>query len=203
MAIEVVDQASYNTANEISERCKITLKKIDESCDPVIEAAHKAHKAALAQKKAIYAPIEAVRRDVDAKMTTWFRAEQRRIADERAKKEAEARKKAEDEAIKKAEELSAQGMSAAADDILEQPVVVDEVIVEEIVKADGVFYRTNYSARIIDLMELVRAVASGKQPLSMLLPNETYINSIARATKGTQAIPGVVFESTQTQGRRL
>jgi hypothetical protein len=40
---------------------------------------------------------------------------------------------------------------------------------------------------------LVAAVASGAAPTTFLIPNLTAINSFARATQGTQPVPGLRF----------
>ena len=60
--LAVVDQASYDAANTIIERCDTALKRIAEVHDPVIKAAHNAHKAALDAKKRLAEPIEALKK---------------------------------------------------------------------------------------------------------------------------------------------
>jgi LmbE family N-acetylglucosaminyl deacetylase len=92
-SFEIVSQETYNQANEFGRRIKQSMKVIDEYCDPVIAAAHKAHKTALKQKKALYAPFEAAKKIIDAKQIAWYRAEQARAEEERRKAEEEARRR--------------------------------------------------------------------------------------------------------------
>ena len=201
-AVQVIDQDSYNAANEIAAKAAKALKKIDETCDPVIDAAHKAHKASLDQKKKLREPIEALKKAVECKMITWYRAEQARADEERRKREEEARIQAEEEALRNAEALQREGMTAAADAVLEAPVVVPKVTVEEPAKAGGESYRATWSAEVVDLMALIKSVAEGRQPPAYLLPNMTALNGAARMFKGTVQIPGVKIQSETVIARR-
>lgn len=199
---EVVDQETYNLANEFGRRIKQSMKTIDLYCDPVIEAAHKAHKAACDQKKSLYAPFEAAKKIVDAKQIAWYRAEQARAAEERRKAEEEARKKAEEEQLAAAEILQKEGLSQAAEAVLEMPTVVPKVTVAEPVKAGGESYRELWSAEVVDLMALVKAVAEGRQPLAYLEPSMSTLNKAAAMFKGTVSIPGIKIKSETIIARR-
>lgn len=198
----VVDQETYNQANEFGRRIKQSMKMIDLYCDPVIEAAHKAHKAACDQKKSLYAPFEAAKKIVDAKQIAWYRAEQARAAEERRKAEEEARRKAEEEQLAAAEMLQKEGMTQAAEAVLEMPTVVPKVAVVEPVKAGGESYREIWSAEVVDLMTLVKAVAAGLQPLAYLEANMSTLNKAAGMFKGTVQIPGVRIKSETILARR-
>ena len=194
---EITSQESYNLANEFGRRIKQSMKTIDEYCDPVIEAAHKAHKAACDQKKALYAPFEAAKKIIDAKQIAWYRAEQARAAEERRKAEEEARKKAEEEALARAQELQDMGMNEAAEEAISQPVVIEKVTVAEPVRAGGESFRETWKAEVVDLMALVKAVAAGTQPLAYLEANTSTLNRAAAMFKGTSPIPGVrIFSDT-------
>lgn len=197
----IVTEQDYRDADRFGRAARDLLKAIDEAFDPVIEAAHKSHKAALEAKKKQAAPVEAVKKIVADKMGAWYRAEQARVAEERRKAEEEARLKAEEEALRVAEELTAQGMHAAAEAALEEPVV-ERVVVVEAPKIEGVIYREVWSADVVSLMELVKAVASGAAPIAYLEANQTALNGAARVYKNTFRIPGVVFRPETVQVRR-
>jgi len=201
-ALVVIDQASYDYADAISAKANDALKKIDASCDPVIKAAHDAHKAALAQKKTLRDPIEAVKKAIDTKMIAWYKAEQARIAEERRKAEEEARKKAEEEALAKAAALEAEGLTAAAAQVLESPIAVEKVDIPDIEKGAGVSYRESWSAEVSDLMTLVKAIAEGKTPLYYVEASMTALNGAMRESKGQAVIPGVKAVSSTSQVRR-
>lgn len=201
-SFEIVSQESYNLANEFGRRIKQSMKTIDEYCDPVIEAAHKAHKAACDQKKALYAPFEAAKKIIDGKQIAWYRAEQARAAEERRKAEEEARKKAEEEALARAQELQDMGMSEAAEEAISQPVVIEKVTVAEPEKAGGESFREIWKAEVVDLMALVKSVAEGRQPLAYLEANTVTLNKAAAMFKGTVPIPGVKITSETIIARR-
>lgn len=198
----IVTQGDYNLANEFGRRIKQSMKVIDEYCDPVIDAAHKAHKAALEQKKALYAPFEAAKKIIDQKQIVWYRAEQARAAEERRKAEEEARKKAEEEALARAQELQDMGMNEAAEEAISQPVVIEKVTVAEPVKAGGESFREIWKAEVVDLMALVKSVAEGRQPLAYLEANTVTLNKAAAMFKGTVPIPGVKITSETIIARR-
>ena len=202
-SFEVVDQATYTRANEFGRAIKEGLKKIDEFCDPVIEAAHKAHKAALDQKKKLSAPFEAAKKVIDGKQIAWYRAEQARVAEERRKAEEEAWKKAEDERLRQAQELQNAGMTEAAADALDQPIVAENIAVAEPELAGGESYREKWCAEVVDLMALVRAVAAGLASPNCLEANMPTLNSMARTLKGTVRIPGVKFVKDISIVRKL
>lgn len=199
---EVVDQETYNQANEFGRRIRQSMKTIDLYCDPVIEAAHKAHKAACDQKKALYAPFEAAKKIIDQKQITWYRAEQARAEEERRKAEEEARKKAEEEQLAAAEILQKEGMPQAAEAVLEMPTVVPKVTVAEPIRAGGESYREIWSAEVVDLAALVKAVAAGLAPHVYLEPNMVNLNKAATMFKGAVQIPGVRIKSETIIARR-
>jgi hypothetical protein len=202
--LAVVDQDSYDLANALIERCDTALKRIAEVHDPAIKAAHTAHKAALDAKKKLAEPIEALKKAASKKMTAWYQAEQARIADERRAAEERARKEAEEKRLREAEALAQAGMSEAASVVLDAPLDVVEFMpaLEAPIAASGVSYRANWKAEVIDLMALVKAVAAGQMPTTVLLPNMTALNQMAKAYHNTQAIPGVRQFNDVTQAKR-
>jgi hypothetical protein len=84
-------------------------------------------------------------------------------------------------------------MLQEATDILEQPIDTPVVVVEKTVpKVQGVSYRDQWKAHpTIDVKALAAAVVAGTAPIGFLVPDMTAINAYARATKGTQTIPGI------------
>ena len=201
-SFQIVTQADYNLANEFGRKIRQSMKTIDDYCDPVIEAAHKAHKAACDQKKALYAPFEAAKKIIDAKQIAWYRAEQAKAAEERRKAEEEARKKAEDEALANAQALQDAGMNEAAEEAISQPVVIEKVTVAVPTKAGGESFRDVWKAEVVDLMSLVKAVAAGQQPLAYLEANMPVLNKAASMFKGTAQIQGVKIVSDTIIARR-
>jgi membrane protein involved in colicin uptake len=198
----VTDQAGYEAANELIGRCDAALKKIADHHDPVIKAAHEAHRAALEAKKRLADPVTAIRADASRKMTAWYTAEKARLADERRRAEEEARRQAEEERRRTAAALEKAGMKKAAEAALKQPVEVKAPQAAGPVKAEGVSYRTAWKIEVTGLMELVRAIAAGSAPLTYVEANMTSLSQAVRAFRGTQAIPGCRQYEDTIQAKR-
>ena len=139
-----------------------------------------------------------------------------RVAREKAEKEMEiarAKEKVrlEEEAMKEAAKFSEIGDHATADLVLETvPEPVIEMIFEPVVdltplpvapKTEGVAYIPIYKAKVVNLMELVKAISEGRASLSYIEANMTALNSVARAQKKYFSIPGVVCEEDQSRRR--
>jgi hypothetical protein len=201
-AIAVVDQASYDAAQALNKAAYDEKKAFHVWFDPIDDASKKSRQAVIAQGKKIDEPLDYVIKATGSKAATWMRQEQARIADEKRKAEEAARKIAEEEAIAAAEKLAAEGMTAAADAVLAAPVVTPKIVIEQPTKAEGVSYRETFSAEVVDLMTLVKAVAEGKAPICYLAADLVALNGWARATKGTASIPGVKVVSNTIQARR-
>lgn len=201
-ALEVVDQRSYDLAQEFNKAAYDGKKKFHEWFDPIDEASKKQRQATIAQGKKIDEPFDYVIKATGSKCAAWYRKEQDRIAEEKRKAEAEARRQAEEAQLRAAESLFDEGMEAAADAVLEAPVVIPKVEIAGPDKADGISYRDQWSAECVDLMALVKAVASGTAPLYFLQANATALNTWARNSKGTEKVPGVRVTNTPIQIRR-
>jgi hypothetical protein len=198
-AMVVVDQASYDAAGALNKAARDERKAFHLFFDPIDEASKKQRAATIAQGKSIDDPLDYVIRITGEKQAKWFRAEQARIEAERRAEEDRRRKEAEEAQLAAAEQLASEGMTAAADEALAAPVVIESVKAPEVAKGEGVSYRTSYSAEVVSLMDLVKAVAAGSAPITMIEANMTTLNGWARLTKGTEAIPGVRIVKKDTQ----
>lgn len=201
-AIQVIDQESYDAADALNNAARNEKKAFHEFFDPIDDSSKKQRQAVIAQGKAIDEPLDYVIKVTAQKQGAWFRAEQARKAEEKRVAEEAERKSAEDARLKEAEELSAAGLTEAADAVLEAPVVIKKVEVDEPVKAPGTSYRTNYSAECVSIIELARAVAAREAPESLLMLNQIVANGLARATKGTVSVRGLRIVTTFVQAKR-
>lgn len=202
-AVIVSNREEYDAALTIDQKARETKNAFHEWFDPIDEASKKQRQTTIAQGKKIDEPLDYVVKTISRKTSAWYAAEQARIREEQRKAEEIARKAAEDAALSAAEELEKSGMTAAADAILETPVSMPKVYVPVFEKPQGVSYRKQYSAEVVSLLDLVKAVASGKVPVSYLMANATALNSWARSTKGTDSIPGVKVVTETKQARKL
>lgn len=107
--------------------------------------------------------------------------------------EAAARAQAEAEAL--------QAQAAAAALTAQVVTVVPEV--EAQAKVAGISGRVSYSAEVIDLLELVKAVAAGKAPIECVLADTKFLNAQARAFKKEgQLFPGVNIKAERSISAR-
>lgn len=201
-ALEVVDQQSYDLANALNKQAYEGRKAFHAWFDPIDEASKKQRQAIIAQGKKIDDPFDYVIKVTGSKAAAWMRAEKAKADEARRVAEEAARKVAEEAQLRAAEALQKEGLSAAAEAVLDAPVVIPKVEVAAPEKAEGVSYRDVWGAEVVDLMTLVKAVADGKAPLGAIQANDAYLGQWARMSKGTEALPGVKVTNTPIQVRR-
>lgn len=202
-SIVVCDQASHDLAQAYNKQAYESKKAFHAWFDPIDDASKKQRQATIAQGKLIDDPLDYAIKLTGSKCAAWIRAEKEKAEQARREAEKVAMREAEEQRIREAEALADAGLSAAAEAALEAPVTIAKVVVSEPIKDDGVSYRDQWSAECVDLMTLVKAVASGSAPLDSLAPNSTWLNQWARLTKGAAEIPGVKVTNTPVQSRRL
>lgn len=230
-AIIITDQEDLDAATAFLREVKRVRDEIAETFDPIVSAAHEAHKLALEKKKKYDEPMAQAEKVVKAKMGEYV-ADQKRIADELQRKQEEDRRKAEAEATRKqaeeaeaqrkrdeearlaqAAEATARGDTKRAEAILNeppppppplQPVAVPPPVAIAIPKVAGVSFAPAWKARVVDKQALIRAAAnSPEQYAAYLLVDEKAAGALARSLKGEARLPGVEFYSeTQTSVRR-
>ena len=190
VAASVVDEASYRGAAEFLKQIKAGQKRVEEVFGSVVKKAHEAWKSTVALRKQLDAPLEDAESMVKASMSAWFVESERKRKDEQRKLEEEARKREEDARIAASASLEKMGNRAAAEAVLAQEKAVAPVILPK-AQAAGVSMRETWSAEVVSIKELAKAVAEGRADESLLLPNMTALNGMARALKGALALPGV------------
>lgn len=173
----------YQIATEFLIKCRQSRKKIDEFCDPVISAAHDAHKAALAQKRKLTDPVLVAEKIITPKINA-YRQEQDRIR--RAEEERlrlEAQKKAEEERLAQAIEAEKQGDQLSADILVETPVVAAPVFVAPTVpKVEGISDREVWKFKVVN---------PALVPNEYKIIDESAIGKVVRALKDRTSIPGI------------
>lgn len=229
-ALAVVDAPTFERAGALVRAIAGYLKRVGEVMDPIVEAAHRAHKVAVTQRDGLLRPAQQAKRVLGERMASWEAKEARlrREAEEAAQRErerleCEARDAAEHEQrrlqaaaetarLEEAAALEAAGDGAGAVHLIEAPIAVPVVTPAPVFvpspppppapKISGVSFREDWTAEVVSLPELVRAVASGQQPMTLLAPNQVALNQLARALKGAMAVPGVRAVSSRTAAVR-
>jgi len=130
---------------------------------------------------------------VKNKMLSYLQVvnEQKKIEEDRAARLAgELKDKAEKEAI----ELMEKGEDEAAQEVLDNvdltPVPFNVI---EPPKVKGISTRANWKARVTDLHKLVRAVANGTAPITLLMVDMAAANVYAKCVRDSLTVPGLSF----------
>jgi len=110
---------------------KAMKKKIEEHHNPIIEAANKTHKLAVAAKKKFTDPIDEAERIIKPKMAAYVDAQEAKRRKEQERLELEARAKAEKEAMKRAKAAEKAGDAELAAQILDEAVSAPPVVTVE------------------------------------------------------------------------
>ena len=198
--LKIADQQSYALAAERLLGVADLRREIVAHHAPLKKAAHEAWQQVVAAEKRLLDPIADAERIYKAGIAA-YEAEQRRLeAAARAKAEAEARHLAEEQRERELEQAEAEG--ADVEEItamINAPLVVAPPQAQPAFQhAKGVTVAANWKGEVVSLEVLVKAIAAGKANINLVMANETAINQLARATRGTLAVPGIRFFSQST-----
>ena len=191
--LTVSSNEQYEQGEGLLATCKQLETEIHAAFDPIVEKANLAHKEAVAQRTKYLTPIEEGRKILKQKMIAYQSDQEIKRFKEQQRLEAEARKRADDEALASAVQAEAEGDKETADAILSEPVQVAPVVAQRTAPAASRLSagRSVWSAEVVNLMMLVKSIAAGTQPITLIQANETALNGMARSLKGSMAIPGV------------
>jgi len=224
----ITTRAEFERAGAQLVLVKTYIKRINEATQPAIEAAHAAHKRALELRGALLGTAHETERALNTAVSTWEAAERRRLEAERAAAEAQrmreeaaaaaraaaataaAQQAAETAMLEQAAAAEASGDTATAERLLAQPVAVAPVAPTPVFTppattqaapvVSGLGFTWYYSSEVVELMDLVQAVAAGTQPLSTLQGNMTTLNGLARSLKDEFRVPGVKLVKDRRAG---
>lgn len=191
-AIAVVDAMTYEQAAVYWKGVNDLAKKIKAYFEPLKESAHQAHKMICDREKEELMKLKPTLDYLNEEMTRWRAEEEKRKAEEEARLREVARKAEEEARLAAAVQAEAEGSPELAAKILEEPLqVATPTMPSKIPKVSGVGMATSWKAEVYDLMALVKAVAEGQAPHLCLLANQSFLDSMARQSKGVITYPGV------------
>ena len=192
-ALTVTSNEQYEQGEGLLTICKQLETEIHAAFDGIVEKAHQAHKEAVAQRSKYLMPIEEGRKILKQKMIAYQSDQELKRFKEQQRLEAEARKRAEDEALAAAVQAEAEGDKETAEAILAEPVQVAPVVAQRTAPAASRLSagRSVWSAEVVSLLALVKAIAAGTQPITLIEANMTALNGRARSDKNYLSIPGV------------
>ncbi len=183
---KIQDQATLERVNKAKLYIRELRNEVRKVFEPMKKKAYAAYKEILNQYKKVEAPIIEAEKYCDRLLAEWF-AEQRRIREEAERKRLEAiRKQKEEEERKLREALEAEnaGKKEEAEKIINQVIEAKppEVKTPEKPKLKGVYSRIDYDFEIVDVTKI---------PREYMIPDETLIRKVIRASKGKVVIPGI------------
>lgn len=195
----VRDGPSYEQAGGLLKGIKALRQKIADVFNPHIQRAHDAHKALLKEKQDAEAPLAEAESILKRGLVAYDQEQERIRVEEERRRQEEARKAEEDRRIAEAAALEREAQATGnaellqeARELVEAPIVAPAVIVEKSTpKVSGIVHRDNWSARVTNLVALIKFVAAHPEHQNLLTPNSAALNQLARAMKSNLKIDGV------------
>ena len=188
-------------AIDVRKRIKTARARVKEVFGGIVDAAHKAHKAAKEQFNRFDDPLAEADTIFQSKVSAWVREQQRIEVAENERKRLEAERIAiqaeQDRIAAVAQNLIDAGRVEEAEEAVSAPVYTEPVkytrVESSVPKVDMRTLRETWRGKVVDMRKLVEAVASGLVPIMALEPNEKYLNAQAKFAKNTDALnyPGV------------
>ena len=169
--LEITDEASLQMAAALLQAAKSYIRKVEAVFDPVIASAMEALATARQQKQSLLGPAKDAEIALKDKIASFHVMLQDR-------QEEEKRRVIE---------------ATRGDEIVFVPPVETRKP-----KVKGLSIREDYKATVVDLMELVTAIACMEAPLEFVEPNYQAINKRARSLRESLNVPGVRVTTTNT-----
>jgi len=181
-AVMIADQPSYAQAAEMLTGIKGLRDAIAKACDPVIAAAHHAHRVACQQKRDLEAPLAEAEGILKQAIGHYLDTEERTRRQQEADLRAQQQQEEEFARLAEADALEQAGDAEAAAAVLEAPPPPPPVLPAP--KAEGVSARTLWRWRLTDAAKLPRAY---------LMPDERKISGVVKAlgSAATETIDGI------------
>ena len=199
-SIKITSQLEYETAADVLKKIKSRYKEIEGQRKEITAPLDNAKKAVMDLFRNPLELLEKAEKTVKGLMIGYTEEQERKAREEQRKLEELARKKAEDERKKleaQKARAKASGKEEKAETIQEkneniQPVFVP-VIAPVIETPKGVSYREKWTAKVID---------ENLIPREYLIVNQSALDKVAQATKGSIKIAGVEFVSEKILASR-
>ena len=196
-SLQITNDTICQEAIDYEHGLSALIKEIEATFGPHKDAAHKTWKGLVAEEKRHVDPVEEAKRLIKGKRITYD-TEQTRIRKEaEAKLQAEARRLAEEATLRDAIAAEAEGRLEEAEAILDEPVSVPTVTIAKTTPSAGVSgaIREIWSARVVNKMDVIKAVLAGQASPELIDINMTVANGLARSLKLSLNVPGLIAES--------
>jgi len=174
-SLAIQNDKQFHYASDILRTIKGLQREIDEYFEPIIRKTHEAHKAALNAKKVQSEPLIKAERIIKSKVTTYHEARERVRREEERRRNEELRKKEEERVLQEA-------IETGDESVLEEPVTILEVKVEDTTRHEGISYSLIWKFRVLD---------KEKVPEEYKIVDEKKVSQVVRAMKENTNIPGI------------
>lgn len=178
-------------AKELEETRKSLTKPIDEAKAKIMDF--------FCQPLDFLAKAESA---IKGSMLTYQNEQERLRREEEARRQEIARREQE-KLQKRAEKAAEKGQTEKAEALMETAQAIPTPIVTPTIqKVAGIATKTTWKAEVTDKMALIKAVAAGQVPMSVLDVNQTVLNKMAVALKEELNYPGVKAVAEQSMAVR-
>jgi len=185
----IEDEATLNRVNDAKLYIRKIRGRIRDIFEPMKKKSYAAYKEILNKYKEVEAPAIRAEQYCDRLLSYYF-AEQRRLREEAERKRFEderKRREEEERSIQEAIELELLGEKEKAEQILNETAEEEknnksQVNVPEKPKLDNIHSRLDYDFEIVDPETI---------PRQYMIPNESLIRKVVKASQGKIEIPGI------------
>lgn len=190
-SLSITDAPSFERAGSFLRTVKALRAEVESVFGPIVSSAHATWKHSIAQRKRVEDPMIEAESIVKRSIAAYHAEQERVMREEQRRREEEARRQEEERRLAEAIEIEALGDAEEAERVLSEPSFAPPPPPLMPQRVAGISTREAWSARVVNLRELVRAVSDGKAPIEALKADMTTLNQMARALKGSLSIPGV------------
>lgn len=182
--IRVVNKETYDQAAGFLRSVSRVRARIEELFEPAVRKAHEAHKAVLAAKGEILAPLAPAEKALRLAMQGWLAEVERERQAAEAKARAQARQAEEEEKARRAAELAEAGVEEEEiqQTVAAMPAPVAVSPAPQLTRVEGVAQRVEWRFEIVN---------EALVPREYLSIDEKKIRAVVKAFKGEKEIPGV------------
>lgn len=198
-ALAPTNQDTYDeTARFVLECVKPLEREVKETFDPIVSAANKTHKEAVAQRDKHLKPLTEAKKIATAKCKIYEDEQHRLRREEQDRLDLEARRVAAKQQHEDAAHAEQMGEdSSVVDAIFEEKVTPPPVVAaSSFERMPGITRKAPLKAEVINLVALIQFVAVRQHLTNYLLPNQSALNAAARSQGTKLDIPGVKVIST-------
>jgi hypothetical protein len=194
-AVQIVDQPTYDAGIELLKGIKALRDEAEAHHRPGIQAAHHAHKVAVATLQKVTDPLEEAERLIKGKVGIWAQQQERIRAEAERAAHAEANRLQAEAFERELEAAEAAGagkeeVAALIEEADRTPVIVP-LAQPTYQKAKGISTPIQWSAQVVNMREFVNYIAAHPEHAGLLSVNQPALNALARSMKQNLRMPGV------------